>query len=262
MNNEHPVPIGLDVGALWELVELEHFPEIMEIEGMAERMRTVKDNLKQFINTDYCKVLLHAGLVHTCAPAPKDLGPTHLTNWCHSKGHSPNSEGHDHRTAPGHVCTEAVESFQFRNQVYHNFLKLVNYGLMDVKYKCPEKDGFEPSESPWPSGLNGGHARWQDIHTCDQGFESLRLWTWNDHLAVDPLGVTDVELKCVNSTKVVHALNSHEPDSGSTNMGEGTRDAPCACGFDEEIVGINTYIGHDIGITDIQLICRLSSFRH
>ena len=48
-------------------------------------------------------------------------------------------------------------------QVYHNFLKLVNYGLVDVQYKCPEKDGFEPSESPWPNGLNGGHARWQSI---------------------------------------------------------------------------------------------------
>ena len=54
--------------------------------------------------------------------------------------------------------------------------------------------------------------------SCDEGFESLRPWTWNDHLAVDPLGVTDIELKCVNSTKVTHALNQHEPDSGRLKM--------------------------------------------
>ena len=51
-------------------------------------------------------------------------------------------------------------------------------------------------------------------HECKQGFESLRLWTWNSHLEVDPLGVTDVELKCVNSTSVTHALNQHEPHDG------------------------------------------------
>ena len=107
--------------------------------------------------------MLITGLVNTCTAAPKDLGPTHLTHWCHSKGSRPNDEGHNHRTAPGHVCVGAVDSFQFKNQVYHNFLKLVNYGLVDVQYKCPEKNGFEPSESPWPNGLNGGHARWQSI---------------------------------------------------------------------------------------------------
>ena len=63
MNNEHPVPIGVDVGAMWELVNVDFFPELMGMEGMAERMTTVRDNLRQYINTDYCKYLMHSGTI-------------------------------------------------------------------------------------------------------------------------------------------------------------------------------------------------------
>ena len=71
MNNEHPVPIGLDVGGLWELVDLQYFPELQGVEGMSQRMQTVRSNLQKYINTDYCKYLLHAGMIelvmyHVC----------------------------------------------------------------------------------------------------------------------------------------------------------------------------------------------------
>ena len=63
MNNEHPVPIGLDVGGLWELVDLQYFPELQGVEGVSQKMQTVRSNLQKYINTDYCKYLLHAGKV-------------------------------------------------------------------------------------------------------------------------------------------------------------------------------------------------------
>ena len=54
------------------------------------------------------------------------------------------------------------------------------------------------------------------IGPCQDGLETMRTWTWNDHLGgVDPLGVTDVELECKNSPTVYHGLNQNEPDSGT-----------------------------------------------
>ena len=48
--------------------------------------------------------------------------------------------------------------------MYHNFLHLINFGLIDVDYKCGEEDmwaGNGNGISPWPNGLEGGHDRWQ-----------------------------------------------------------------------------------------------------
>ena len=57
------------------------------------------------------------------------------------------------------------------------------------------------------------------LGTCNasnsDGFEYLQLWTWNDHLEFDPLGVTDVETQCISGRGGhFHAVNDNEPYSG------------------------------------------------
>jgi len=266
--NQHPVPIQMDVGGLWELAEIQHFPELQGSVEMERKLAAVKANLEKYIKTDYCQYLLDLGLVFSCAAAPEDLGPAHLSKWCHGGSNPDNTK--DGKSRHGKVCEKPIKALKFHNQVYHNFLHLINFGLIDVDYKCGEEDkwaGNGNGISPWPNGLEGGHDRWQsELGTCNvsnsDGFEYLTLWTWNDHgLGADPLGVVDVETQCISGHGGhFHAVNDNEPYSGSYDKGEGTKDEPCKCESNERIVGLNAYIGEWIGIEDIQLVCRQGKY--
>ena len=59
--NQHPVPIQMDVGGLWELAEIQHFPELLGSVVMEKKLAAVKANLEKYIKTDYCQYLLDLG---------------------------------------------------------------------------------------------------------------------------------------------------------------------------------------------------------
>ena len=59
--NQHPVPIQMDVGGLWELAEIQHFPEFQGSVVMEKKLAAVKANLEKYIKTDYCQYLLDLG---------------------------------------------------------------------------------------------------------------------------------------------------------------------------------------------------------
>ena len=59
--NQHPVPIQMDVGGLWELAEIQHFPELQGSVEMERKLAAVKANLEKYIKIDYCQYLLELG---------------------------------------------------------------------------------------------------------------------------------------------------------------------------------------------------------
>ena len=67
--NQHPVPIKMDVGGLWELAEIQHFPELQGSLKMEKKLAAVKANLEKYIKTDYCQYLLDLGEIFTTTNA-------------------------------------------------------------------------------------------------------------------------------------------------------------------------------------------------
>ena len=51
----------MDVGGLWELAEIQHFPELQGSVEMERKLAAVKANLEKYIKTDYCQYLLDLG---------------------------------------------------------------------------------------------------------------------------------------------------------------------------------------------------------
>ena len=59
----------MDVGGLWELAEIQHFPELQGSLKMEKKLAAVKANLEKYIKTDYCQYLLDLGGIFTTTNA-------------------------------------------------------------------------------------------------------------------------------------------------------------------------------------------------
>ena len=59
----------MDVGGLWELAEIQHFPELQGSLKMEKKLAAVKANLEKYIKTDYCQYLLDLGEIFTTTNA-------------------------------------------------------------------------------------------------------------------------------------------------------------------------------------------------
>ena len=72
----------MDVGGLWELAEIQHFPELRGSVEMERRLAAVKANLEKYIKTDYCQYLLDLGRNCTISNAYLSSKKQHFLRSC------------------------------------------------------------------------------------------------------------------------------------------------------------------------------------